>query len=634
MYNGVNMADIIEPGSLEAHVVSHGEGWAGFESDTLYAHMPTLSEKQRMLQYPLIRSAVRMIVLPLLSADNKTDTQNKAQDNLLKHWFRTCYRQVATTLLTKGVSWGFSAGEKIYSPVDIDGKKYLLVTGIIAPESSNIKINYTKDTPLEVEGFNYGMYHVARERMAYYIYQGDEICRPYGVSICDDVYWAWKQLMQDWSRWGIYKDFKAIPPFKLEYPEKPVAQANGSIIDANDTIAQNKLKDLRNLSGIALPRRYNRDTRQWESIWQLTEIEIAEKTTAFIDSINKLETMIFIGSLIPKRIIEQDMSVGAYAMLREQADFFYVILKARLEEWEEYMRRWIINPMLQLNFGKVDANVNLDFGDELFAWYLDTLKQAIAGGLVTPNWKEIFNRVGAPIEEEETDVSPRGDEPEIESEHATQFASKKLPTRAQIQKQKNQIALDWLKRINPGLQRLKVATYNEIVDGLKQVQGKVGLRVVALYRNGIDKVKTTDLAGAVQIPRNIFNIMLQRLREAYELGYTTVYEKKGEELPEIRIKPVASTRLHYLADKFTGLGGRHVIGGQPEMLEERLFYACQSATKHEDVLNLFNQAFNNYIDVTLPDNVLNELNIATQYGVKDAVRELAIIQAKKLKEGE
>jgi hypothetical protein len=631
MYNVVKTmikkTDVKESGPIELNIVARRDYWRGFQHESTYIKTPTVSEKQRMLQYPLINSSVRMIAQPLLSADPKIITKNDTQMKFLKHWFTHDYRKIATNLLTKGIGWGFSVGEKVYKPVVIDGKTYLMLTSIITPAPNNTTFIY--GDPLEIVGFEYESQRISKEKTALYIYQGDEICRPYGVSLCDDVYWAWLLLMEDWSRWGIWKDFKAIPPFILEYPEERIAGSDGVVVDVNEVRAKEKLKSLRNLSGITIPKKKNEETQAWETLWNLKEIDISDKTVPFLDSINKLESLIFIGAMIPRDIIEQAVKVGSYARLKEQADYFFVILQSRLEDWEEYLRRWIIDPMLQANFGKVEATVDLDLGDDLMDWYLDIIKIGIETGLATVDFDEIIDRVGAPriVGEPESKIETTTNIINIDTVTLEKLKKEKL-TGKELKEAKIKIAEQWRKLTNRKLLPLQRKTYDTIEKELMKIQGRMGLRIVSLFKG---KWTPNDLARACQIPRNIFSI-LQPLIEAYHLGADAVYTKTKES-PAEKMSSDATKELRLLALKFAGISGNAGIGGQPEMLEDRIFYACMSVARQEEVLNAFNLAFTNYIEVTLPDNVSNELKIATNIGVKYAVKDLLMRKMEKQKKG-
>ncbi|MBA7484606.1 hypothetical protein ES707_20136 [subsurface metagenome] len=622
-----DMNKVKEAGSIELNIVSRREYWRGFQEEATYIKTPTVSEKQRMLQYPLIRSSVRMIAQPLLSAEPKIIAKSDSQQKkLLRHWFIHYYRKIATNLLNKGIGWGFCAGEKVYKPVIIDGKTYLMLVSVITPPPNNIRFVY--GDPLEISGFEYNAQIIEKDKTALYIYQGDEICRPYGVSLCDDVYWAWIQLMEDWSRWSIWKDFKAIPPFILEYPEERVAGADGTTVDINEARAEAKLKSLRNLSGITIPKKKDSETQTWETLWSLKEIEISDKTVAFLDSINKLESLIFIGAMIPRDIIEQAVKVGSYARLKEQADYFFMILQSRLEDWEEYLRRWIIDPMLQANFGKVEATIDLDLGDDLRDWYLDMIKIGVETGYTSIDFDEILDRVGVPHIVGEP-------EPKIETtaNHSDVIVLEKLKkeklTGKELREEKIKIAGQWRKIINRKLLPLQKKTYDAIEKELTKLQGRMGLGIVSLIKK---EWTPNDLASKCQIPRNIFSI-LKPLIEAYHIGANAVYAKTKES-PAEKISKSAMKEIRLLALKFLGISGRAGIGGQPELLEDRIFYACMSVAREEEMLNAFSQAFTNYVEVTLSDNVANELKIATNIGVKYAVKDLLIRQLEKQKKGE
>lgn len=611
---------------LEAHIVNRTD-WQGFREETVYVKQPTLRERTQMLQYPAIRAVVKMITYTILAVEPKIISDDEQQKTFLNEWFKRYFRRIATVLLLKGMSWGFCAGEKIIRSAKINNKMYWFVEGIIAPEPYNTTLIYSKDTSLQVDGFTWSGYRIPREDMALYIFQGDEINRPYGVSIPHDVYWAWIQLMDDWTKWAIYKDFKAIPPVILEYPEEMTDDGKGGQYDVNEALANAKLKEVRNMLGITIPKRWNENKQEWEKLWDIREMEISEKTTAFIDSINKLESLIFIASLVPKRLLEQDMKAGAYALVKEQADFFYVILQSRIEEFEEYLRRWIIDPMLQQNFANVNVDFNLELSDELKTWYLDIIKEGLKLGFVNVDFDEILQRAGIP--HKEGPPEPKVETGEIEG--AKKLTLQERQSRKQLIAEKKKIAQEWADATNPKLLSLKNTMYKDLRGSLTQLQGKMGLRIVNLFKR--KKWNQNELAKAVQVPRSIFANTINYLTEAYHIGAKAVVTKarKVDRSTKDIEKPTqqAQKKLNLLTTKFNGMD---LIGGQPELLEDRLFYAVMNVAHPDEVLNQFNQTFNNYLDLTLPNNVLNELNISSQLGVYDAVKQLEIRELQKKKE--
>lgn len=612
------------PGDLQVRIISRKDFWQGFTEETIYTRKPSIKQTQQMLQYPAIRSAIRIVYMPLLAAQPQITAEDEVTKNILEYWFSRYYRKIATLMFWKAMGWGKVACEKVLKPVEINGRTYHMPQGIIAPPSYAIRLLY--GDPLEITGFEYEGIKVDKESMALYIYQGDEICVPNGISLCEDVFWAWQQLMEDWSRWAIFKDFKAVPPFILRYPEALTTADDGTVYDKNAQVAADKLKNMRTISGISLPRKYIEAEDKMIDLWDLKEIALSERTTAFIESINKGESLVFIGAIAPKRMIEQDIQVGAYSMVESQKDFFYVIEETRLEEWEEYLRRWIIDPMLIMNTGKVNGTVNLDFGDDLIPWFLEVLKVAVAGGQTSLDFDEMADRAGAP----RIKGTP---EPRIETER---FKGKTVATyqqtRAEQEKIKKKLAEDHKDYMNKHLLPFKELMYQEISKELRKVQGKMGIRLAKMEED--KEITRLSLAAAVQIPRTIFSNTLPFFIKAWHVGADPLFKKVKQKTMD-RPNFAGMNYLRLLAMKFEGIGGVQGIGGQPELLEERLFYSCMHAymNQNENVVDAFNVAFNNYIEVTLPTNILNELNICAQSGVMNAVQELKMRDLQRLKEG-
>lgn len=622
--------DLSKPGALEVHILSKKPYWQGFTESYYYTKRFTLEQVPNMMRYPTLRGLIRIIYLTILAAKHNIHSNDERTYNLLEYYMRHSYRRIATMLMWKALQYGWALGEKAYRPVKIDNKTYLVPKGVVVPPPTATKYIYEDET-MEIKGFSYENVHVDKERTACYIFQGDEICKPKGISVCEDIYWAWRQLMEDWSRFNIWKDFKSVPPFKLKYPEDIKTDSSGHAIDKNESIAEKKLKDLRNAYGISLPRKWDEAKGDYIEPWDLTEIAIGDNVTQFLESISKDESLMFLGGLTPKRIIEQDIKIGSYAMLKEQADFFYTIEEQRMAEWNEYHHKFLVDPYLQLNTGKSEGYIELLWAEELKPFFLELIKQGVMLGATNVDWDDISKRTGVKmIEGEEQEPAVEEDEQgkKVMVDLGAAYAQSKLnkDQKAKLLRMEKK----WVRMINSKLLPLRDRAYDEIVNGLRKVQGKIGMNVL----NKIQKefpLKPETAAGVVQIPRVIFSNFMQHLVVAYYIGAKPLYDQVGLKALDKPSKD-AIIKLKILDQKFRGIGGMHTIGGQPELIEERLFYAITAIPQKKDVVNEFNRAFNNYIDVTLPNNVLNELNIAVNIGVVDASQIINMLLMKARKE--
>lgn len=605
-----------KPGELEAHVVSHRDYWSGFDDDAIYTRQLYASDVHKMLRYPAVRTAIKMVYLPILAATPKITANNERTKNILEHWFKRYYRKIATMMMWQAIGWGFSVGEKVMRPVQIDGKTYLLPKGIITPQPFKTHYTYSDETA-EIVGFQFGDVKIEKERTALYIYQGDEICKPKGTSLCYDVYWAWVQLMEDWSRWSIYKDFKAIPPFILKYPAEKVTEG-GSTYDKNRVIAEEKLKNLRTGYGITIPRYWDKESGTLLDLWLLEEIKVTEKTTAFVDSINKLESLIFIGAVVPKKVIEQDMKVGSFALVKEQAEFFYTVEEARMREWNEYLTRWIIDPMLEYNTGKIEGGIELWWGDEMIPFFLELIKQGAALGLANIDWNAIAKETGVPMLEP-TKQEPVTTEPVIEHGHfkgKTVETYQTTKTRAEEKRKRQKIAEKWVKEIDKEVQRIEVVVYNNLETELRKQQGKVGLRIEKLYNQGAIP-KDVDIQKAVQIPRSTYTGIMPYLLLCWTAGMKPVMAKAKHKPME---KPTkwGTNELRKLAVEWQGTDR---ISGEGELLERKLYTNLMEISDPKQAFTQTVNIFSKYIEDQLPHKLIDLLHSATQVGTWDAIKE-------------
>ncbi len=392
-----------EEKNILIEVLKSYPNWAGFTDLSLPVYKkPTIYEKKLALCYPAVRSAIKLLYLPLLAAKVSIEGQNEQQNNFLRIWFHKFFRKITQQLIKKGITWGFTAGEKIYSPIEIEGKTFLMVKSCILPEPYAITLKF-KQEPFEIEGFEWNKYFVSRDKMIYYVREGDEISMPYGISILDDMWWAIEMLLKDWTLFQIYKKFKAIPFMKIFYIPDVRIDATGNRLDEGLEKAKQIIENLKEASGVALPK-YETADGKWETGWEIEEVKMTEKTEAFLESIQKLESLLFLAALIPKRIIEQDMQVGTYALVKEQSDFYVEFtLQSMLEEFEEYLRNWLIFPMLQVNFGSIEVDFNLNFGDRVLELYMNIARDLIKQGFMSVDTNKIAQMLGIPIPKQEVE---------------------------------------------------------------------------------------------------------------------------------------------------------------------------------------------------------------------------------------
>jgi hypothetical protein len=599
------------PPDIAKIIVAQRDSWQGFGDDaSVQLWKPNESQKQIMLRYPAIRAAIRMTYLPMLAARPVISGGDENQKKLLDQFFRRSYHRIARQLLWRGIGAGYAMGEKLYGPMEIDGKTQWMVNSAIIPPPQDCRFTYAED--MTIKGFIYQGAEIPIEKIVYYIYQGDEVAQPKGVSICEDVFFGWKMLMEDWSRYSVWKDLKAVPALKMYYPEKETRDSGNTVEDPNANLALEKAKEMRNLAVVTLPKSLNAVSGDYVITWDIEEIKNEERNPGFIEAINKDESLIFMGALVPKRIIEQDIKTGALAMVETQKDFFFEVVRAKMHEFEEYLKKTATDPLLMVNYGKVNASFDLDFGDEKMTWYLDTIKEAVKSGMVGLDWEEILTRFNIPHVIGQT-------EPEIKAEKKT-FKGMDFETNRDVKARLDKIAEKWTSQINKNLDPIKEKYYVQVRKDLEEQRGIIGLRIHNLYKSGTPAVE--DLATAVQLPSRIFENAWRFLVLAWESGMIQGMDQMNAFAMKQPSKD-AENDLYSLDLGWEGFyKGHNEIAGEGEELERRLFFALRNCQTVDEALREFTLAFDKYAEEVLPDRMVFMLHQANQIGLKDSLREL------------
>lgn len=613
---------------LTPMVVGSDEFWQGFRDKELPSYKITTQEKLQFLQYPSLRAVIRVLAYPILSARLDFSGDEK-QVAFLKDWFSRYYRNISKVILNRAFSWGMGCGEKVYDTTEINGKNALVVKGIIAPEPYNIHLLFESER-FRLKGFMYSQTTVEREKMAYFPYQGDEVSNPYGTSVVDDVAWAMDMLFKDWVKWAVYKKFKAINFLKVKYPVEEM-RSDGQTIDKNQAKALDVIKKAPDMGGITIPMIKSTDGNQYISAWDAEEISFAGKTSDFIDSITKEESLLFVGALVPRKLLEQEMVVGSYGMLVAEADYFVqYVLNAILEDYEEHLRGWVVNPMLGDNFGSVRAGFNLKIGDEKLRLFVEIIKAGIQTGACFPDYDEMMDSSGMPRKQ---DVAETQVETHRHHGQVTQYQSPRRQIRRAIANE----AEKWVKELNPKLVAIKEAVYGDYKQALTKEMGKVALRISKIFESNM--IKAVDLRRVVQIPRTIYSGTLPFLIQAWNAGMKAVIDKANEVAEkqsrdkEAYLEKPNLVGLRKVQVGWEGAGAPYEIAGEGESLEKKIFTAILGINDRLEALKVFDGIFQTYIKKTVPQRIGDMINSAAQRGVLDAIDELNIRRFQKLSEG-
>lgn len=627
-------AKILET-SILVENIKECEQWYDGYSEKDKSRMPTILEKQQMIRYPHVSAIIQLSYFPLLAA-KVSIKGDETQEKFLKLWFARHYTKMMRIIYSKAMTWGFSVGERLYDTIKMDGKTYWIHKGVIVPQPYDCRLLFRTKPTAAIKGFEYRDSTIERfgkkgetkvPGMVYYSFRGDELSLPYGDSMLNDMFWIWQLLMKTWTNMVMYQH-RHVPVWILEYLSEYAASDTDHKTDLAVAKAKQLLKDAKNLGGIHLPK-HIADDGKIEKGWEFNEATATDREISYMSTINTENTMLYISALLPERLTEQFKDTGSEAMVKVQRGFYESnIVETRLKETTENLRTWFIDPMLTVNFGKIDCEVNLTIGDKSIEFLGQVMLEGMRQGMVDAqdiDLREIAQKVGLP-------VNPLTPEPTIEKEERTQVPGMQFQrrrTRKQQSKTIKEIAKDWVEPVNNKLNVLKERCYEKISIGLRQLQGSIGLKVINMPD---DIIKANKLAELVQIPRKAFDPIDEYLMDAFYITFEKFLKKSKMSVPD-KPGPEVTNELNLLGIDFKGVGGKKIIGGQPEAVEKVLFRVIMRAVQNER-LNQFNEAFNNYIEVTLPDKILFILNEAAQkgflYGVKEGQRQEL---EKKKKEG-
>lgn len=589
--------------------------WTGFEDIYPSSKKPSTLDIKDALTYPAVRTIIKLLMLPILSCKVSLRGDNENQKKLLEKFFHLFFRRISKQVLFKTYAWGFCVGEKIYKPIKIEGKTYLILASAVIPEPYNCVLKFEEDPYLRISGFDYWGIEIERERMIYFAREGDPISQPKGISVIEDIWWAIDLIFKDWTLYQVYKKFKSFPYLLVYYIPKQVQDESGSIQDLAKKEALDLIKNSKQALGFAIPKIQD-ESGKWIKGWEVEELKMQERTTAFLDSIQKLESLMFMGALIPKRILEQDMKVGSYALAETQSDFFIEFtLTSMLEEFEEYLREWVIFPMLEDNFGSIEVEFDLNFGDRTLEVFRELVIAGIKLGLTTPDFKEMMKALKIPTLEEEKET-------EIETERK-KFTFARVQDEAR--KLLRQKAEEWAKKINAEVEKIKIAYYDELLKDLKKQYGKIALKVKNLFKSNPNP-SPNEIAKIVQIPNKVFSNIYPYLLKAWEVGMKLVCKDAKEE-------PFKEPSLEYKKElrKLALIWeGREDITGEGDLLERRL-YSTLMTSKSDTALNDIDREFDRYINQILPNRIIDPIHEATQIGIKDALYQLKLKKFKTLK---
>ncbi len=279
-----------------------------------------------------IRSATWCVPLP----DEASDADKKAI-NFFNQWFFEDYTLTFDTLLGQILSfieYGFSCFERVWLPYDFEGQKLLAPT-LQQRLATSIENVFPDRQIIQQMTVKMGMVDIPMEDLIFFILnqQGADMR---GESMLRTSYKSWKKkvVYEEYMGIGIQRNTSGIPTMIVP---------KGTNVDSKDYLAAEIM--LKNIA-------FHEDAYMilpdgWDFKIEASKFD-PEATQKAIDS---LDTKMALSVLAQFVLLGQQGKGGAYALSRDQSDFFLDGLQYLVTLIEKIFHRHVIVPAIKINFG-------------------------------------------------------------------------------------------------------------------------------------------------------------------------------------------------------------------------------------------------------------------------------------------
>lgn len=313
-----------------------------------------------------IRSCIWSVAIP----DDATSEETKAIEILNKWIFEDNQITFQTQLgqILSFMEYGYSCFELIWSIYQFDNNKYF-VPNLEQRLQTSIDEIMPKEQIVRQTTIEKGLVEIPFENLVFFILnqQGEDMR---GESILRNAYPSWKKkkIYEEWLGMGIQRTAAGGIP-SMTVPKE-------ARVDSPDYIAAELL--LQNISTHENAYMILKDG------WTFTMTDIKFNAEQIQKSIDGLNTGMALSVLAQFVLLGQGGNTGAFALSRDQSDFFLDGLQYIISLIEQNFNRYVIRPFIKINFGdSIDVsrillkglNLNKKAGTEL-AGVLQTLKGA------------------------------------------------------------------------------------------------------------------------------------------------------------------------------------------------------------------------------------------------------------------
>lgn len=312
----------------------------------------TVGIRKKIRRDPQIRLALSVIKAPILGLPLQVTSKDKDIAGFIQEALSPIWRSVLRSSLT-AVDFGHAPHEKLFEVKDItvtneDGKEKTHRNAIVYHKLKDLDPEhitaYLFDENGGFAGFDwYNDVRVPAEK-SFVMVNEKEFGNPYGRSRLDCIYdpWYWCNVIFLFA--NRYYERKADPTTKARSPAIP-KQGGGMEVDSNFVTAVGNMKNSSTLvmSSQTTDGKYNYDVEY------LLDDKRGEMFKEYIDMLQALKLR---GMLVPERVLTQDTRVGSLAMVETMTDTFLKMEQQLIAELFEHINKFIINPLVEFNFGK------------------------------------------------------------------------------------------------------------------------------------------------------------------------------------------------------------------------------------------------------------------------------------------
>jgi hypothetical protein len=373
---------------------------------------------------------------------------------------------------------------------------------------------------------------------------------------------------------------KAVPPTKLFYPSETVDDPDnpGETIEKHEADAFSMLQRAKDYVAWAFSQLMVQKADGGVDLirdWDVEELPQADRTDVFIKFLTHFENLAFMGMLIPEKTIRQEQAVGSYALSQTQRDMFIMTEEQYLADYEDALRRWVIRPMLALNFSQPGADFSLGpLADETLGVELELISEAVRlsgepSWLI--DWESLCDKHGLPLKPAaERPSKPQAPTPGEEAGEKTETEAVYFQgrPRERVPKKVREYAAKYTALIGKKLDSLTARAVKDVTAALEKEGAVLALSIEREFKKGVpSKLKLEEL---VQVSRTAFRRVLPFVLEGWRIGASAA-SRQGKfgtppADPDAQSKREMAKRVLYYA------GSKH-IAGQPEQMERRLYAA-------------------------------------------------------------